>query len=140
MAQNENVDLVKGLYAAYAQQNSQYILDRLVDDVVWINEGPESIPYAGTFKGRQEVPRFFQALASTVDNGRLDPEEWIADGDKVVTTGRFTATVKATGKPIDVAIAHVFTVRDGKIARWVGYGDTARVAEAYTAPALRAAS
>jgi ketosteroid isomerase-like protein len=48
-----------------------------------------------------------------------------------VSTGRFTATVKGTGRHIEVPIAHVFKVRKGKIARWVGYADTARVAEAF---------
>ncbi len=97
----------------------------------WINEGPNSIPYAGTFHGRKDVQRFFEALATTVNDGRVTPEDWITQGEKVVSTGRFTATVKATGRRIDVPIAHVFTLRNGKIARWVGYADTARVAEAY---------
>jgi ketosteroid isomerase-like protein len=50
----------------------------------------------------------------------------------VVALGRFTGTVMATGNKIDTAIAHVFTIRGGKVSRWLGYGDTARVAEAYS--------
>lgn len=140
MATDNNVKFIEDIYAAYAKGDSQFILDHVTDDVDWRNEGPESIPYAGIFKGRKDVQRFFQALANTVDNGRVTAEEWIAQGDKVVSTGRFTATVKATGKRIDVPIAHVFTVRNGKIARWLGYADTARVAEAYTGSAHSAAS
>lgn len=136
---NDNLTLIQGIYSAYAQGNSQFILDRVTDDVDWINEGPNSIPYAGTFKGRKDVQRFFEALASSADNGQVISEDWITQGDKVVSTGRFTATVKASGRRIDVPIAHVFTLRDGKIARWVGYSDTARVAEAY-ATSGRAAS
>ena len=104
-----------------------------------MNEGPESIPYAGTFKGSNDVQRFFQALGSTVDNGRVTAEDFIAQGEKVVSTGRFLATVKATDQRIDVPVAHVFTVRNGKIARWVGYADTARVAEAYAGSGKSAA-
>jgi ketosteroid isomerase-like protein len=88
---------------------------------------------------RKDVERFFRALGSSVDNGRVTPEEFIAQADKVVATGRFSATVKATGKHIDVPIAHVFTIRNEKIARWVGYADTARVAEAYAASGKSAA-
>jgi len=140
MAKKNNVALIEDIYAAYAQGNSQFILDRITDDVDWINEGPDSIPYAGTFKGPKDVQRFFETLASTVENGRVTAEDWIAQGDKVVSTGRFTATVKASGRRIDVPVAHVFTIRGGKIARWVGYADTARVAEAYAASAKSAAS
>jgi uncharacterized protein len=131
MAKDDNLGLIQDVYAAYAQGNSQFILDSVTDDVDWINEGPNSIPYAGTFKGRKDVQRFFEAIGTSVDNGRVTPEDWIAQGDKVVSTGRFTATVKKSGRRIDVPIAHVFTVNNGKISRWVGYADTARVAEAY---------
>ena len=120
MAKDDNLGLIQEVYAAYAQGNSQFILDRVTDDVDWINEGPNSIPYAGTFKGRKDVQRFFEAIGTSVDNGRVTAEDWIAQGDKVVSAGRFTATVKKSGRRIDVPIAHVFTVRDGKIARWVG--------------------
>jgi hypothetical protein len=139
MANDSNVALIETMYDAFAQGNIQFILDRITEDVDWVNEGPESIPYAGTFKGPNDVQRFFQALGSTVDNGRVTAEDFIAQGEKVVATGRFSATVKATGKRIDVPIAHVFTVRNGKIARWVGYADTARVAEAYSVSGQSAA-
>jgi hypothetical protein len=139
MANDSNVALIETMYDAFAQGNIQFILDRITEDVDWVNEGPESIPYAGTFKGPNDVQRFFQALGSTVDNGRVTAEDFIAQGEKVVATGRFSATVKATGKRIDVPVAHVFTVRNGKIARWVGYADTARVAEAYAVSGKSAA-
>jgi ketosteroid isomerase-like protein len=83
MAKKNNVALVEDIYAAYAQGNSQFILDRITDDVDWINEGPDSIPYPETFKGPKDVQRFFEALAGTVDNGRVTAADWIAQGDKV---------------------------------------------------------
>lgn len=57
----------------------------------------------------------------------------------MVSIGRFSATVKETGKQIDVPVAHLFAVRDGKIARWVGFSDTARVAAAYAGAGMDAA-
>jgi len=140
MAKDDNLELVKQIYSAYARGDSQFILDRITDDADWINEGPKTIPYAGTFKGRKDVQRFFEALGTSVDDGRVIPEDWITQGDKVVATGRFTATVKANGGRIDVPIAHVFTLVNGKIARWVGYADTARVAEVYAGSGKAAAS
>jgi uncharacterized protein len=133
MPTNNNIAAIKEIYAAFAQGDIQFILDRITENVSWINEGPDSIPYAGTFNGRSEVPRFFTAIASVAERGRVDIEDWITQDDKVVTTGRFRATVKGTGQPLDVAIAHVFTLQNGKISSWLGFSDTARVAEAYTA-------
>ena len=60
------------------------------------------------------------------------PDVVIADGDTVIATGRYTATVRDNGAEIDVPIAHVFTVRNGKVSKWVGLSDTAKVAEAHT--------
>jgi len=140
MGKDNNVGFIEAIYDAYAQGDSQFILDRITDDVDWVNEGPDSIPYAGTFKGPDGVRRFFEGLGGSVDNGRVSVEDFIGQDDKVVATGRFSATVKATGKRIDVPIAHVFTIRSGKVARWVGYADTARVAEAYAAASKSAVS
>jgi uncharacterized protein len=65
MAQDDNATLVRTVYDAFGRGDIQYILDRITDDVEWVNEGPEEIPYAGVYSGRGEVPRFFQALGST---------------------------------------------------------------------------
>jgi hypothetical protein len=131
MAQAENIKLVQSLYDAFGQGNIPYLLDHVTEDVEWVEEGPESIPFAGRYSGRAGVQQFFERLSS-VENGRVVAEEFIADERSVVGVGRFTGTVTATGKKIDAAIAHVFTLRDGKVSRWLGYGDTARVAEAYS--------
>src|SRR6185437_6394138 len=102
MGKDNNVGFIEAIYDAYAQGDSQFILDRITDDVDWVNEGPDSIPYAGTFKGPDGVRRFFEGLGGSVDNGRVSVEDFIGQDDKVVATGRFSATVKATGKRIDV--------------------------------------
>jgi ketosteroid isomerase-like protein len=132
MAQMENKQLVEGLYKAFAQGNVQYILDHVTEDVEWVEEGPESIPFAGHYRGRAGVQQFFERLSS-VEDGRVVAEEFITAENQVVALGRFTGRVKATGKKIDSVLAHVFTIRDGKVSRWLGYGDTARVAGAYSA-------
>lgn len=59
MAQNNNVRVVEDAYAAFARGDVQYILDRITEDVDWINEGPASLPYAGAFKRPQQVQQFF---------------------------------------------------------------------------------
>ena len=43
---------------------------------------------------------------------------------------RYTAANKATGKPIDVRVAHHFNVRGGRIVRFEQFVDTAKVRDA----------
>src|SRR4029078_10820485 len=52
------------------------------------------------------------------------PEEIIGLGDDVVVRGRYTASAKATGNPLDVPFCHVWRFRDGKAVRFHQFVDT----------------
>ncbi len=131
----ENIALIRKMYDAFGRGDIAYILQNLTDDVEWTSIGPASIPYAGTFRGPAEVTKFFQALATTQSGQRLTMPEFVASGDKVVAIGRYACTVTATGKYSDAPVVHVFTIRDGKVAAFLDFVDTAAVVEAYSAAA-----
>ena len=135
---NANAQLVLSLYEAFRRGDIQYILDCCTDDVEWITEGPATIPYVGRYLGRAEVASFFQALATTQIEAKVTTDKVIAQGDLVCTVGRYATTVKATGKRVDSALAHVFTIRDGKVSQFLDFFDTAAFAAAYTASAATA--
>ena len=48
----------------------------------------------------------------------------------MVSLGIHTGTFKKTGRAMRVAFAHVWMVRDGKLARFEMYTDTAKVLQA----------
>jgi len=138
MNEQQNVELIGTMYAAFGRGDVQAILDRCTSDVEWRFDGPAAIPYAGTRRGPAEVVGFFQALASTQENMVLTPERFIAQGDEVAIIGRYAATVKATGQRFDSALGHFFTIRDGKVSRFVNFSDTAEIAGAYAQSATAA--
>jgi hypothetical protein len=138
MASQDNVVLIKKMYAAFGLGDVQTILDSITDDVEWVNYGPSSIPYAGSWRGRSQVGEFFQAIGSSTTGGKVMPDTVVADSDTVMATGRYIATVRNNGAEIDVPIAHVFTIRNGKVSKWVGLSDTAKVVEAHTRAAAAA--
>ncbi len=129
----ENIALVKKLYDAFAKGDLQTILDHLSEDVDWRMEGPSQVPFAGIRRGKSEVASFFQVLATTQTGQKLQTDEYIGDGDTVVTVGRYSGTVVATGKKLDNAVVHVFTIKSGKVTRFLDFGDTAQMLAAYTA-------
>jgi ketosteroid isomerase-like protein len=49
----------------------------------------------------------------------------------VIVLGRYAARVKSTGRTAESQWAHAFTFRDGKVASWYEYYDTAKYAQAY---------
>jgi ketosteroid isomerase-like protein len=132
MNEQENVNLIWNIYSAFAAGDAQTILDSVTDNAQWINHGPASIPYAGSRAGKAQITEFFQAIANSTTGGKVIAENYVAQGDTVVATGRYQATVRNTGAEIDTPIAHFFTVRNGKVEKWVGYSDSAQVADAHT--------
>jgi Ketosteroid isomerase-related protein len=134
MPEQQNIDLVKKLYEAYGKGDVDTIIDHISDHFDWRFDAPSIIPFAGDQTTRDEVRRrFFGSLAETQKDQSLSPQEFIAQDDKVVMLGRYSATIVATGKSVDLSVVHVFAIQNGKITRFANFTDTAAVAEAYTA-------
>lgn len=109
------------------------VLAVLSSDVGWVLEGPAVIPYAGRWHGIDGVAGFLTAMVTTPDTHAVVTQSVIAQADQVITAGRFSGTVKATDKAFECANAHVLTLREGKVTRFLDFADTAQVAAAYTA-------
>jgi uncharacterized protein len=135
MNEQDNVSLIRKIYAAFAAGDAQTILDSVTDNAPWINYGPATVPYAGSRTGKAQIAEFFQAIANSTTGGKVTAENFVAQGDTVVATGRYQATVRNTGAEINTPIAHFFTVRNGKVEKWVGFSDSAHVADAHTGKA-----
>jgi ketosteroid isomerase-like protein len=133
MQEQDNIDLIKKLYAAFGQGDIETIIDHLADQLVWRFDAPSVIPYAGEHGTPEQVKEgFFANLASTQKDYSLQTDEFIAQGGKVIVVGSYGATVKSTGKRFDLSLAHAWTIQNGKVKRFVNFTDTARVAEAYS--------
>jgi uncharacterized protein len=132
MSEQQNAALIQSLYDAFASGDIAHIVSRLAADVDWIVEGPGIIPYAGARKGAEQVRQFFFGpLATGETNRKLTMQPLLAQGDQVAGIGRYTATVIATGKTYDTAVAHFFTVRGDKVTRLREVLDSAAIADAY---------
>jgi hypothetical protein len=92
---------------------------------------PGENPNGGTFKGKEAVLGWFGGLASTVDFTTFEPREFIAQDDKVVALVYAEATIRDTGRALVNHEAHVWTFRDGKVARLQIYLDTSAAAAAH---------
>ena len=132
MNDTDNIGLIRKIYTAFGAGDVQTILDAVTDNTTWVNYGPPSVPYAGSRSGKTQIREFFQAIADSTTGGKVVAENFLAQGDVVVATGRYMATVRNTGADIDTPIAHFFTVRNGKVVKWEGYSDSAQVADAHT--------
>jgi ketosteroid isomerase-like protein len=124
-----NVDLLEQLYGAFARGDIPTVLAAMDPQIEWTSA--EGSPYRGTFIGPDAVlTNIFARMGSEWDDFRVEPTEHLDAGDNVVTLGRYSGTYKATGRGMNAAFAHVWTLRDGRITRYRQYVDTLKVAEA----------
>ena len=132
MNEQANTRLVQQAYQSIQTGDFQSFLNALAEDVQWQLPEMENVPFAGTWRGREQVGRFFSTVAQAQDMVEFVPEDFIAQGDKVVVLGRFSARVKSTARVSASAWAHVWTVKEGKASHFREYVDTAAVSRAHT--------
>jgi uncharacterized protein len=125
----ETVALVKGIYDAFAKSDVPAVLGAMSPGIVW-NEA-ENFPYAdrSPYVGPDAIVQgVFMRLATEWDGFIATPEEFLDAGDTVVVLGRYGGSYKATGKLQNTQMAHVWRVKDGKVAQFQQYADTLQVA------------
>jgi ketosteroid isomerase-like protein len=133
MSAEENTQTAKDGYAAFGRGDVPAILELLTDDIEWINPGPpDVIPGAGTHHGKEAVGAFFATLSQELDFSTFEPREFIAQGDHVVALIYSESTVKRTGRKLTDHEAHLWTFKDGKVAHFEVFQDTAAVVAAYS--------
>jgi ketosteroid isomerase-like protein len=112
---NENVETVKGGYAAFNAGDPDATMAVFDDNIVWISTGNSAI--SGTFKGKAELAFMLQQLVGQQTS--VVPKEFFADGDVVVVLTEVTAGGQTSQE------ADVWTLQDGKIVKGQIFGDTA---------------
>jgi ketosteroid isomerase-like protein len=121
-------EIVKGLYEAFARGDVPSVLGGFAPDIEW--HEADGMPYGGVYRGAEAIAEnVFGPISTDVEGFAIVPEQLIANGDTVAAVVRYTGTGKATGKPLDLPVVHVWDIRDGKIARFRQFADTVIYAE-----------
>ena len=133
MSEAENTKVVRDAYAAFGRGDITTLLGYMTDDVQWqpvIGTGTH-VPFSGARTGKAAVAEFFKQVAETEDFEQFEPREFVAQGDMVVAIGHYRAKTKATGRTFDSPFAMVFTLRNGKIAAFREFTDSAAINAAF---------
>ena len=85
-----NIATIQTVYAAFGRGDVATILDQVTDDVDWASEPAQNIaPWHGVHRGKDEVPKFFEALGSTVEVTEFTPLAFASSDNDVMTVVRF---------------------------------------------------
>ena len=126
MAQ-DRMEVVRGLYEAFGSGDMDRVA-ALIARTEW--HEAEGMPYGGRYQGSEDVfQNVFGRIAADVEGFSARPDELLPAGeDRVLGLGRYKG--KGSSGEVDVAFAHLWTVRDGEIVKFVQYADTHKYREA----------
>ncbi len=126
---SDNTALARSMYEAFGRGDIPAVAGMMTPDMVWMEA--EGNPYAdlNPYKGPDKVVSgLFMRLGTEWNGFSATPHDFIAEGDRVVVLGRYGGTNLATGQKLDAQFAHVVTVKNGKVAAFQQYTDTAQQA------------
>ena len=125
----DNVGVVRGMYEAFARGDLPAVLAGLDPEVRWI-EAAGFPGIGGVHIGPAAVAQVLTVLAAEWDGFKIVPQEYLGNGDRVVVLGESSGRHKSTGKEFRSPFAHALVVRDGRIAEWQAFIDTALARDA----------
>jgi ketosteroid isomerase-like protein len=109
--------------------DSVFDADVLADDVEWIPTS--SFPGSNSYRGRDGVSEYMRTWAEDFDHLTVDVERLIdAPDDRVVALVRQRASGQGSGVPVEMDLAVVYDLKDGRVVRIRNYLDPADALEA----------
>lgn len=127
-----NVEIARSVYEAFGRGDIPSVLESMDPDIEWREaEGNPYQPSGEAWHGPDAVlQNLFMKLGEDWDAFTVHPKEFHDAGDTVVVEGRYTATHRVTGKSLDAQVCHVLKIRDGKLASFQQFVDTAQLQDA----------
>ncbi|WP_281660736.1 nuclear transport factor 2 family protein [Microvirgula aerodenitrificans] len=124
-----NLDIVRATYSGNAADNGRHLRAALAADAEWTEAA--GFPYAGTYIGPDDILRnVHERLAREWDGYRAEVDQFHDAGEHIIAHGFYHGTYRATGRAFTAAFAHIHTLRDGRIVKFVQVVDSAKVWEA----------
>ena len=124
-----NVELVKQGYDNFATGNVPGVLEMFDPAIEWHeSKGMPFVTGDGVFTGPDAiVANVFMQLPVHFDGFNIVVNEIFGADDKVVMTGYYEGTNKATGNPFKANAVHVWTIKNGKLVHFYQAADTATI-------------
>jgi len=131
---NPNVQIVQGIYEAFAAGDGGAVLARFSPDIVWNEAESNSLADGNPYTSPQAVAEgVFGRLGQEWETFNLTDQTLYEVGeDMVLATGRYRGTHAVTGKSINAQHVHLWWFEDGLVTRFQQYVDTKQLADAET--------
>lgn len=119
---HDNVDVVRRVYEAAGRRDAETVLGLYDADVELDSSRLEIVDSVGAdsdvYRGHDGLRRFFREWHEAWESIDYDFDELIdAGGDHVVSLVTLGGRGRASGAEVELALALVWTVREGKVVR-----------------------
>jgi ketosteroid isomerase-like protein len=125
----ENVEIVRRLYAMFPDRDVAPAEDLVHPDGVF--DVSRNVFNPGVHRGLDGFRRFVEQVDEMWEDFRIEPEELIDAGDKVVVRSRMSGKGRESGVETEMQIYGIWEFQEGKVLRFTGgYRDRAEVLKA----------
>jgi ketosteroid isomerase-like protein len=124
----ENVEIVHRLVEAWNEGNVDTFLG-FFDHDCEVTFPPE-VPEPGPFRGHAELRQWAEGFMAAWQSHHAEVVETHAARDTVVVSLHLAGRGRGSGVEMEETDAHLFTFRNGRIARWQNFVDHAEALEA----------
>ncbi len=118
----QNVEIVRRGYEQF-KSRGMFVAEIVTPDFAWDMSNFLGWPEQQVYEGVDGARSFLEAWTAAWDDWELEVDALHDAGDKVVAVMRQRGRAKATGIPVDMSLAQVWTLSDGKEARMDMYSD-----------------
>jgi ketosteroid isomerase-like protein len=126
----ENVEILRGGFEAFAQGDVEAVLDRLDPDIEW---SAAIAPILGvtTVHGKAALRKFLvQDLRDGFEDFRAEPLSFEDHGDTVLVLTRYSGRGTASGVEIGQTFHSIYVFRNGTIVKMRDYATKTEALEA----------
>ena len=111
-----NVDIVRRGYELFAAGDLEALMGLISPDAELADAGGLGVTgtAAGTRRGPEGFLRATEEVLESFEDYRVQPEDFIGVGDAVIVPVQISGRGRASGAELDVRLAHLWVLRDGK--------------------------
>jgi uncharacterized protein len=114
-----DVELLRRAYEQF-NRTREIDLDLVAENAEWgLFAGS---PEGDALHGHEGVRSWTEQMRSAFDRLAIEPEEFIDAGDgRVIVVSRMAARGRGSGMELEAPLVNVWTVRDGRVTRCLGF-------------------
>jgi len=129
-ATHDTTDLLRRFYESFNQGDLDSVLELCSDDVE-LYQDPDVVEMVAalTPRGQERIAQYLRGWLDSWSDYHARPQEFLQSGEQVAAFTQLRARGKNSQFEIEVDMADVFTVRDGRIARFRLYVERADALE-----------